>query len=112
MSVAAQLSLAWSGFVPVTPVHARLIVRAELTGLRPSLACAERLLWARDRRLSELLSQVHAGLAPRALYESVVRNNPEMVAQLERDYLRAADWERRRYGNIKAEFTRRLEVAS
>jgi len=62
--------------------------------------------------LAELLSLVHAGLCDRGLYESVVLENPERIAQMERDYFDAALWEKRRYGCIAAEFTTRLGVAA
>jgi len=107
----SQLILPWI-WQPETPVTARLVIRHELGGLRPSLACAQRLLWFRGNRLAELLSAVHLGVAQRALYESAVLENPERIAQMERDYFDAAMWERKRYGNIKAEFTTRLGVAA
>ena len=112
MSTDLQPSFAWTGFIPSTPVHARLVLRPELKGLRPSRACAARLLWFRDHRLPELLSLVHVGLCDRGLYESAVLENPERIAQMERDYFDAALWEKRRYGSIAAEFTTRLGVAA
>ena len=101
----AQFSFAWPFHDLAVPATKRLVLNPEAQeGLRPSKACAERLIWARDHRLNELQSAVHAGICPRALYESVVLENPAMVAQLERDYFEAAMWEKKRYGDVYAQF--------
>jgi len=108
---AAQYSLPWTGLEPSTPSHARLVLHPEARqGLRPSKACAERLLWAKNDRLPQLLSAVHLGICPRPLYDRAVIENPELIAQMERDYFKAGMWERERYGDLYAEFTTRQAV--
>lgn len=114
LTPAAQTSFTWLELVPSVPANvnrARLVLNPEAQeGLRPSRECAERLLWAKYDRLSELLSAVHRGIAHRAHYEFALLENPSLVAQMEADYLHACKWEQGRYGNVYATFNRKVGV--
>jgi hypothetical protein len=71
------------------------------SGLRPTRACAERLIWFRDKQLPELLM---AQGVPRGLYEATVANNPKRIAEMEEQYRAAVQYEMDRHGNVAAVF--------
>ena len=101
-------------------------------GIRPTIGCAERLMWFRDSRISELEqfaqrecpASTYQGssysatidgftrvpsIIPAvsrehmsALIEAAKKENPALIEQMHRDYLNAMFWEKKRYGNVAA----------
>src|SRR6185437_14463594 len=84
----AQLWL-WQLYVPDPDFY---------SGLHPAKFCLARLRWAEHDRLPQLLSAVHIGICPRALYEAAVLENPELIAELRASVAHAAVWELQRFG--------------
>jgi hypothetical protein len=67
-------------------------------GIHPTKHCLARLRWAENDNLPNLLSAVHNGLCPRALYEAAVVDHPRFLAELRQSVAEAAAWELQRYG--------------